>query len=339
MARPIKKGLDYFPLDVDFLKDIKVRKIMRANGNGSISVLIDLLGNIYRDEGYYIQWDDDLRFLIADDVGASEVYTDEVVTKAVQVGLFNQSMFEQYKILTSRGIQKRYQQASARKTDNAIKNEYSLLYTETEPLHKETELLHTETPLSGVNVRNNTPSVGFMTVKSTQSKVKESKVNKTKVNNINDDDDNHDLSSTVSAINHWQEVYGGLNAVQMEDLQNYRLEFQDELVNEAIDRTARVISANQRGGAFTYMAKILKSWKQAGVKTLADIAKADKRYEQTKPKPTYSNGYKRPKTKEIATDWSKKKPVQQSESEEELNAKIDKMMALMDGESQTETGE
>ena len=330
MARPIKKGLDYFPLDVDFLKDIKVRKIMRANGNGSISILIDLLGNIYRDEGYYIQWDDDLRFLIADDVDASEVYTDEVVTKAVQVGLFNADMFERYKILTSRGIQKRYQQASARKSDNAIKNEYSLL-------HAETGLLHAKTPLSGINVRNNPPSSEFMTVKSAQSKVKESKVNKTKVNDSNyDDDDIHNLSS---AINHWQEIYGGLNAIQMEDLQSYRLEFQDELVNEAIDRTARVVTANQRGGAFTYMAKILKSWQQAGVKTLDDVAKADTRYEQTKSKPTYSNGYQRPKTKEIATDWSKKKPAKQSESEEELNARIDKMMASIDGEKHTETGE
>jgi len=327
MARPIKKGLDYFPLDVDFLKDIKVRKIMRANGNGSISVLIDLLGNIYRDEGYYIQWDDDTRFLVADDIGASEVYIDEVITKAVQVGLFNQGMFEQYKILTSRGIQKRYQQASARKSDNAIKNEYSLLHTET-------ELLNTETPLSGVIEYKNPPSSEFMTVKSAQSKGKESKGNKTKVNNINDDDDNHDLSS---AINHWQEVYGGLNAVQMEDLQRYRIEFNDEIVNEAIDRTARAVSANQRGGAFTYMAKILKSWQQAGVKTLADVAKADKRYEQTKPKKTYSNGYKRSKTKEIATDWSKKKPEQQTESPEELEARIDKMLALMDGETHTET--
>nr|DAK80447.1 MAG TPA: protein of unknown function (DUF4373) [Caudoviricetes sp.] len=30
MARPTKKGLDYFPLDVDFLSDLKVRRIIKA---------------------------------------------------------------------------------------------------------------------------------------------------------------------------------------------------------------------------------------------------------------------------------------------------------------------
>ena len=30
MARPIKQGLDYYPLDVGFLQDVKIRRIMRA---------------------------------------------------------------------------------------------------------------------------------------------------------------------------------------------------------------------------------------------------------------------------------------------------------------------
>ena len=34
MARPQKKGLEYFPLDVNFYGDIKVRKLMRNNGGG-----------------------------------------------------------------------------------------------------------------------------------------------------------------------------------------------------------------------------------------------------------------------------------------------------------------
>ena len=32
MARPLKTGLDYFPLDVDILYDIKVRKIVKKSG-------------------------------------------------------------------------------------------------------------------------------------------------------------------------------------------------------------------------------------------------------------------------------------------------------------------
>ena len=81
MARPIKKGIDYFNLDVDFLRDIKVRKIMRACGNQSIAVLICLLCNIYQDEGYYMTWDADMRFLVADDIGAKESAVQDVVLR------------------------------------------------------------------------------------------------------------------------------------------------------------------------------------------------------------------------------------------------------------------
>src|SRR5699024_5740235 len=202
MARPIKKGLDYFPLDVNFLKDIKVRKILRANGDGSISILVDLLGNIYGDEGYYMQWDDDMRFLVADDVGASEGRVDEVVNKAVQVGFFDKGMFEKYQILTSRGIQKRYQSAAARKTDNDIKDDFRLLYTKTL-----------------VSVYKNPRSSELSPTKSTQSKVKESKVNKSKVNN------NHDDNTKLSPINHWQEIYISLNTVQLQDLNEATAKF------------------------------------------------------------------------------------------------------------------
>ena len=127
MARPIKEGLDYFPLDTDIIHDIKIRKIMRSNGPQSIAVLLDLLGNIYGDHGYYMQWDDDVRFLVADDVGISEAAVDELVSKAIQVDFFDEKLFKKYSILTSKGIQKRYQKASKRKSGFCIQKPYNLI--------------------------------------------------------------------------------------------------------------------------------------------------------------------------------------------------------------------
>ncbi|ARW34559.1 DUF4373 domain-containing protein [Lactiplantibacillus plantarum] len=126
MARPIKKGIDYFNLDVDFLRDIKVRKIMRACGNQSIAVLICLLCNIYQDEGYYMTWDADMRFLVADDIGAKESAVQDVVLKASEVGFFDAEMFKQEKILTSKRIQENYKLASRQKKDSLILNQYRL---------------------------------------------------------------------------------------------------------------------------------------------------------------------------------------------------------------------
>ena len=51
MARPIKDGIDYFSFDVDFLRDIKVRRVMRSCGNVSVAILISILSTIYRDTG------------------------------------------------------------------------------------------------------------------------------------------------------------------------------------------------------------------------------------------------------------------------------------------------
>ena len=67
MARPKKSGLSYFPLDVDFFEDPKI-KILRARyGRDGIVFYIYLLCEIYR-QGYYIQVDDDFEYIISDDL-------------------------------------------------------------------------------------------------------------------------------------------------------------------------------------------------------------------------------------------------------------------------------
>ena len=111
MARPTKQGVDYFPLDVGFFSDVKIRKIARACGPNSASIILCLLCNIYKDEGYYILWDEDLPFVIADEVGVAEGSVKEVLLKAIQVGLFDNDLYEKYKILTSAGVPPRCRQA------------------------------------------------------------------------------------------------------------------------------------------------------------------------------------------------------------------------------------
>lgn len=163
MARPIKKGLDYYPLNVDFLQDIKVRKIMRACGIQSITILISLLSSIYRDEGYYVVWDNDMSFLVADEVGASEGAVIEIVKKAVQVDFFDEHIFEEYKVLTSKGIQKRFIEAISRRKNIDLIKEYLLI-----------DIINDYSNLDNVNIKSINDN------RSTQSKVKESKEEKSK---------------------------------------------------------------------------------------------------------------------------------------------------------------
>ena len=130
MARPIKDGIDYFSFDVDFLRDLKVRRIMRACGNVSIAVLICILSTIYRENGYYMTWSDDLAFIIAEETMSSEEEVLAVIDKSVEVGLFDKGLYSRKKVLTSRGIQKRYLKATERRNVSSIDNDLALLITE-----------------------------------------------------------------------------------------------------------------------------------------------------------------------------------------------------------------
>lgn len=157
MARPTKQGLDYFPLDVGLFEDIKIRRLKKDCGNQAISILIAIFCIAYRDEGYYVEINSDVTFLIAETFGVSEDAVEKIVEKAIQVGIFDSGKFNTYKILTSRGIQERYFAAASRKT--AV-------------------LVHRDFVCDGVNVCNNAVYVDNNPINvfnNPQSKVKESK--------------------------------------------------------------------------------------------------------------------------------------------------------------------
>lgn len=42
MARPIKKGLDYFPLNTDFMNNRTIRRLKRKGGFKAIVLYMDL---------------------------------------------------------------------------------------------------------------------------------------------------------------------------------------------------------------------------------------------------------------------------------------------------------
>lgn len=127
MARPLKQGLDYFSLDVDFFQDFKIRKIIRACGISATPVIISLLSRIYGNHGYYMEWDAEMPFLIADDVGISEGAVTEIVKKAIQVDFFNANMFETHKILTSHGIQKRFLASTSKRKQVSMHRDFLLV--------------------------------------------------------------------------------------------------------------------------------------------------------------------------------------------------------------------
>ena len=121
MARPNKIGLDYFPLDVDIFEDEKISAISGEFGiKGEITV-IKLLCAIYRN-GYFILWNDLLKFkLLRNLSGVSSELIESIVNRLVLWEFFDKALFDSVKVLTSRGIQRRYFEAvKRRKTDDEL---------------------------------------------------------------------------------------------------------------------------------------------------------------------------------------------------------------------------
>lgn len=127
MARPKKTGLDYYPLDVDIVKDIKVRRLLKKMDKArALGVYTYILCNIYKN-GYYIDLDEDTTFIISEDLYEEEKYIQDVIQYSIEVGLFDKEMFESYKVLTSYGIQMRYQKVQTNLKRCSLIDKYDLI--------------------------------------------------------------------------------------------------------------------------------------------------------------------------------------------------------------------
>ena len=111
MARPKSNRVDYFPFDVNFFSDRRVRRVKRKCGNVGELAYIMLLCNIYYDnEGYYTRLDSDLAFDTAENLGIEEDELHRIISVLFDTGLFEQVLYDRYGVLTSHGIQKRFQE-------------------------------------------------------------------------------------------------------------------------------------------------------------------------------------------------------------------------------------
>lgn len=128
MARIKKKGLDYFPLNTDFIHDRAVRRLMKREGDSALGILVEILSYIYAGEGYYVRAD---RLFYEDlSAGLYEKSADDVeriVRLAVEYRLFDAVLFERSCILTSVEIQRQYLFSTRRRSISHLEAGYCLL--------------------------------------------------------------------------------------------------------------------------------------------------------------------------------------------------------------------
>lgn len=131
MARPKQDGLKYFSFDTDFFyADKRIKRLHSRYGNDGLIFYIYLLTEIYRN-GYFARWDED----IMDDaigLGLTEGLIEQIMTFLVGRSLLVKSILANSDtIITSPGIQKRYQEAAkSLKRDVLVNQEIWLLSEE-----------------------------------------------------------------------------------------------------------------------------------------------------------------------------------------------------------------
>ncbi|QAT43466.1 DUF4373 domain-containing protein [Aminipila luticellarii] len=186
MARPTKDGIDYFPLDVGFLQDKKIKLIKGEFGAKGLMVALQIFCSIYEERGYFTTCDDDDCILMAEAVGCGcdPNFIRQVVQGCLRRSLFDQRIFEVFGVLTSRGIQRRYLRALSTRDNINIVEEYWLLnINDKEDVPAS---ISKKITFKKVSLQNNPVSLQKNEVNlqiNPQSKVKQSKEKKSKVKN------------------------------------------------------------------------------------------------------------------------------------------------------------
>lgn len=111
MGRPNKTGLDYFPLDVYFLKDKKLEALFNRMGPQALAVYLGILCKVYEGEGYYAVWDEDNLLSVSRMAWCTQEYVDDVIMVCLEKRLFSMKPYLEHGVLTSEGIQRRYLKA------------------------------------------------------------------------------------------------------------------------------------------------------------------------------------------------------------------------------------
>lgn len=248
MARPLQTGLNYFPLDVTFDQDDKIALIESDYGIEGFTVIVKLLMKIYS-EGYSYHWGEKEVKLFSRRTGVTVSTVTDIVESGLHWGLFSLPLFNDYGILTSRGIQKRYFEAASRRKDVTVILEHVLLSEQEIEKYPNLSIvsLYPEVTAETSCVESDVDSTELMSTLTIQSKVEESRVKESKsssesekVSDDTDDDLLHILQEFESKVQ--------VPTPHIEKrLKNWLAVYNQSVILEAINRT------HMNGKSFAYL--------------------------------------------------------------------------------------
>ncbi len=133
MAGRPKQGIDYAGWSVDiFDGDKKIDKLLDAKGWKGFGIYFFLCQRAYKTNGYYYEWGYDDCATTARKMGGgiNSGTVKETVDYCLQVDLFDKRLFDEWGVLTSRGIQRRFWAVLSERRSKTVYQEYWLLKSE-----------------------------------------------------------------------------------------------------------------------------------------------------------------------------------------------------------------
>ncbi|MDL2061523.1 Lin1244/Lin1753 domain-containing protein [Lactiplantibacillus paraplantarum] len=294
MARPVKEGLDYFPLDVDFAVNDKTEAIMGEFGPKGVLFMIYLLSAVYQN-GYYLQWNKLKQMQLANRIeGVSPELANQIVNRLIAYGTFSEELFNSAKVLTSQRIQETYEDATKRR-----KSQKPTKYWINADINNDTSV---------VNVDINS-----------QSKVNKSKSNKSKVNNYDDDAG----VTREQVINDWTNLWGFPNGIARPEIDEWLEEFKPEVIDYAI----WVAGEHQirSNACLKYVRAIVAGWKKRNITTLEQAKKAAANHDDRIKSERKPSGYSKQRRKEVTPKWMQKGASQADSKPSSSNDQQDDM--------------
>ncbi|WP_236894903.1 MULTISPECIES: Lin1244/Lin1753 domain-containing protein [Clostridium] len=246
MARPVKEGLSYFPFDVDFFSDRKIKILKSRYGADGITLYMYLLCEVYKSNGYYLETDDDFLYIISDDLNMSYEKIRQIMNFLLERSLFDDTLFKSDKVLTSIGIQRRFQEAiKSRASKRAVEiTKFWLLEK------NETQSFIKVSPNPNKSENNSNKSENNSS-KSEINDTKKSKVNKNKVKESKVDNNIFFVYENCG--------FGTINNFTKEQLEVLVNDFSFEWTKEALE-----IATTNGARNLKYVQRVLENWRDKG---------------------------------------------------------------------------
>ena len=105
------KGLKYFPLVTDFFQDRDVRRLMLCCGEAGVLLYIYILCATYA-KSYCLKWDEDMLMDASMDLRCEAERLEEALNYMLEKGFFDRELFQQRGLLSSRAVQRQFQECA-----------------------------------------------------------------------------------------------------------------------------------------------------------------------------------------------------------------------------------